>query len=133
MSALQRLAAAAALLAVTVFAGVSLVNGADYLLRPVGPFPFGNLLTVAGLVAAPLAALLYAGERRWLRGLCLLAVVLALLWYPVSISMAGNLNLTFSGNRGSSWYVLTGSSAILSLLSPVVVACARMVDRVRRR
>ena len=130
---MQRLLLAVALLAVTVFATASLVKGAGYLLWPVGPFPLGNLLTVAGLVAAPLAAMLYAGERRWLRGLCWFAVALAVLWYPVSIAMAGNLNLTFYGDRGLSWYVMTGASVLLSLLSPVVVAVARLFDALRNR
>ncbi len=123
---------ASVLVAVTVFAAVSLISGATYLLWPVGPFPLGNLLTAAGLVSPPLAAWLYAGNRRWLRGFCLVAMTLAALWYPVSIVMAGNPSLNFTGYRGVPWVWLTLGSAVLSLLSPVLVAGARLIDRLRR-
>ncbi len=133
MSAVQRLLLATLLVGTTVFAAASLVSGAGYLVWPIGPFPLGNLLTVFGLVGAPTAAWLYAGSRAWLRRLCIVAIVLALAWYPVSILLAGNVNLSFSGNRGQPWLVLTGISSLLSLLMPFVVAGTNLVDRLRRR
>ncbi|MEM8681839.1 MAG: hypothetical protein AAGF72_00325 [Pseudomonadota bacterium] len=121
-----------ALLAIAIFATASLVSGADYLLQPVGPFPLGNLLTTAGLASLPLAAWLYAGDRRWLNWLCLFAVVLAVCWYPASAALAGNLNLEFSGQRGGYWVMLTLASAVLSVMTPVVVLGVTVVDRLRR-
>ena len=100
---MQRLLLALALVAVAVFATASLINAADYLLWPVGPFPLGNLLTAAGMVAPALAAWLYAGDRRWLRGYCVLFI----------------------------W--LTLACAVTSLLAPVMVAIVRLVDVLRRK
>ncbi len=133
MGGLQRLLLATLLVGMTVFAIASLVSGADYLLWPVGPFPLGNLLTVLGLIGAPLASMLYAGSRNWLRRLCLVAVSLALAWYPVSALLSGNLNLIFSGDRGLAWFALTGVSTLLSLLVPILTAFIRLFDRLRGR
>ncbi len=133
MGSILRLLLATLLVAITAFAVASLVSGADYLVWPVGPFPLGNLLTALGLLGAPTAAMLYAGSRLWLRRLCLVAMGLALAWYPVSALLAGNLNLTFSGDRGLAWLALTGLSALLSLLVPLITALVRFLDRLRGR
>ncbi len=133
MTSSQRLLLATLLVSTTVFAAASLVSGASYLLWRIGPFPLGNLLTVLGLVGTPLAAWLYAGSRAWLRRLCVVTITLALAWYPFSILLAGNLNLSFSGNRGLPWLVLTGVSSLLSLTVPFVVVGVSLIDRLRRR
>lgn len=123
----QRLLLAILLLGSTVFATASLINGADYLLWSVGPFPLGNVLVVLGLVGAPAAAWLYAGPQRWLRRFCIFAILLALLWYPISILMSGNLYLNFSGDRGEFWWVMTVASVLWSLLTPFVVVIIRLI------
>ena len=133
MGSILRLLLATLLVAITAFAVASLVSGADYLVWPVGPFPLGNLLTALGLLGAPTAAMLYAGSRLWLRRLCLVAMGLALAWYPVSALLAGNLNLTFSGDRDLAWLALTGLSALLSLLVPLITALVRFLDQLRGR
>ncbi len=133
MTSAQRRGLAVLLVATTVFAMAALVSGAAFLVQPIGPFPLGNLLTVLGLVGMPLAAWLYSGSRAWLRGFCVVAIALALAWYPVSIALAGNLHLSFSGNHGFTWLVITAVITLLSLSAPMVVAIVRLVDRLRGR
>ena len=87
-----------------MFAIGLLVSGSSWLERllPLG-LPFGNLL--AASVFCALAWLAWrlgrAGtwQRRWAGG----ALVVSLAWLPVSIGLAGNLMLDFSGDRGALW------------------------------
>ncbi|MEM6512778.1 MAG: hypothetical protein AAF660_07180 [Pseudomonadota bacterium] len=127
MTPAHRRLAASLLVLTGLFANGSLFAGARYLTWPVGPFPLGNLLTVVGLVALPAAAGLFTERDSWLRRLCVLAVIVGLLWYPISIVLAGNVFLNFSNDSGQTWLGLTVATSVLALLAPLLVVIARLV------
>ncbi|MCW5520230.1 hypothetical protein J1N09_10300 [Aureitalea sp. L0-47] len=100
---------------VVVITTTLLVNGSDLLVYAVieDPFiPLGNVLTWLAMIALPLS--LYLGVRRFrmprskvdriLKVLLIIAIVLGVIWYPVSWALADNLSGSFGGNgvfRGS--------------------------------
>jgi len=111
----------------------ALVSGADLLVWELpGGMALGNPLTATGKTALASIGLVLASGRAS-RGLGVAAVVLALAWYPVSIALAGNLNLNFSGDRGATWLALTIAVVAAGVLSVTVSASARIVERIRRR
>ena len=108
------------LLAFVAFVLLSLFRGAPYLETDLpGGLPFGNLLTALGLCAtagASLALSLRGTKRRTVAAASLAAAVL---WLPVSVLLAGNLQLNFGEGRGAAW--LAFSAAV------VVGACSTLV------
>lgn len=99
-----------ALLLVAFFALVvlSLVRGAPYLETPLpGGLPLGNALVAIGLCAMAGAALVLSARGSMVRTASLASLVGAGLWLPVSIALAGNPQLNFSGGRGSLWVALS--------------------------
>jgi hypothetical protein len=105
-------------LAVAVFAVLSLVSGATYLgaVLP-GGLPFGNALAALCLSAAAGAAVRLSLPGTALRVASLAALIASVAWLPASVALAGNLELDFSGWRGSAWL-------IFSLVVVVAVLCA---------
>lgn len=103
------------LLAVAAFATVSLVRGASYLgfVLP-GGLPFGNALAAIGQCALAGAAVLLATRGTWRRRLALIALIAAIAWLPVSMLLAGNASLNFSGVRGTVWLWFTLVTLVLA-------------------
>jgi hypothetical protein len=121
------------LVAAAAFAVWSLASGASYLgtVLP-GGLPLGNALFPLGLCAIAGIAVLLSVPRTALRVVSVIALVIAALWLPVSIFLAGNLALDFDGWRGSAWLAYTavaGPAALASLLW----ALADSLLAVRRR
>ena len=104
------------LIAIAAAAIYSLVSGAAYLevMLP-GGLPFGNALTAIGLCSAAGAAIGLSTPRSLHRSVAAASFVAAILWLPVSIALAGNLALNFSGDNGLAWIVLSASTAIAVL------------------
>ena len=101
------------LLVVAAFALLSLVLGAPYLESQLpGGLPIGNALAAVGLCAAAGAAVGLSAGCTALRRLSVASLLGALAWLPVSIALAGNLDLNFHGGHGMAWLVL--SVAILA-------------------
>lgn len=99
------------LLAWAVFAVILLVSGSAWLERPLPlGLPFGNLLAASIPCALALLAWRSGRARTWQRRWASGALVAALAWLPVSIALAGNLALDFSGQRGVVWL---GFSAVV--------------------
>lgn len=120
-------------IAVFALSFASLVSGASWLgipLLEVFPLPLGNLVAkvlYVSLAALPVLATRPGTPSRIVAWLLLSAAVL---WLPVSIGLAGNLNLNFSSWRGELWLwyslgVLPGGSLLL-LLSQLI---RRALDR----
>lgn len=87
---------------------LSLVRGAPYLETPLpGDLPLGNGLVALGLCALAGAALVLSVRGSALRVASLVSLVGAVLWLPVSVALAGNPQLNFSGGRGSVWLALS--------------------------
>ncbi|MDR0182381.1 hypothetical protein [Lysobacter arvi] len=123
----------AALLALAAFAIGSLVAGASYLGVPLrGGLPLGNALAASGLCAIAACGATIA-HRGPVRCVAVVALVAALAWLPVSIAMAGNLALVFSGARGDAWIAWSAGVALLSFASLALAALQRVVRAVRSR
>ncbi|MEO1247387.1 MAG: hypothetical protein AAFX56_17000 [Pseudomonadota bacterium] len=113
------------LVVVAIAAFASLFTGAGFLvwLLP-GGLPLGNALTAIGLCAAGAAAIRLSPRGSFLRALSMFALGSSLLWLPVSIVLAGNLELNFSGHRGSVWIWMSIAN-FATVLSALVWALVR--------
>ena len=117
-------------LAVVALACGLLGTGAGVLeYRLPGGVPFGNALTVAGLVAAASFSRLVAAPGSLLRILSYIALAAAVAWYPVSIAMAGNLNLVFPRGNGRAWtyFTLAGAVVVGAALFAGLARAARLL------
>jgi len=87
---------------------LSLLRGASYLETSLpGGLPLGNGLVALGLCALAGAAVVLSGQGSALRAASLVSLAGAALWLPVSVVLAGNSQLSFSGGRGSVWLALS--------------------------
>lgn len=123
----------ALLLLIAAFALLSLASGASYLDAALpGGLPFGNALTAIGLCAAAGSAVGLSARRTALRLLSVVALIGAAAWLPVSIELAGNLNLNFYGGNGVAWLVLSGAvvTAVFGVL--VWALAAALLAKYRR-
>lgn len=117
----------AALLALAAFALGSLVVGAPYLETALpGGLPLGNALAALALCAIAACGASIA-RRGLVRKLSLLALLVAMAWLPVSIAMAGNLTLVFSGARGDAWIAWSAGVAIATVASLALAVVQRIV------
>lgn len=126
----------AALAGVFVLATWSLVTAQALLLWELpGGLPFGNLLTGAGKAALGGCAVLLARPGGLLHRLSMLALAAGLLWLPVSIAMAGNLQLNFAGGNGTAWWyytLATGGLCLLAFGLALLAGLYRLVTMRRR-
>lgn len=96
------------LLAIAVFALTSLALGASYLDTTLpGGLPLGNALAALGLCAAAAAAFGLSTPGTVLRLAALMSLFTAAVWLPVSILLADDLQLNFSGEPGLAWIVFS--------------------------
>jgi hypothetical protein len=114
----MRTAAVIALLAGTALVVFALANAWEGLLWSLpGGLPLGNALVALALCALPAAALLLSPPGTIGRRLSLVSLVVSMAWLPVSVLMAGNPNLNFSGGSGFAWTVFTAVTALMAILS----------------
>lgn len=117
----------AALLALAAFALGSLVVGAPYLETTLpGGLPLGNALAALGLCAIAACGVAIA-RGGVVRNLALVALLAAVTWLPVSVAMAGNLPLVFSGARGDAWIAWSAGVAIAAVASLALAVLQRLV------
>jgi hypothetical protein len=115
------------LLFLALFALGSIISGTEYLVLPLpGGVPLGNLLAAAVFICLAGAAFLLAAGHRRLRQLCAGNLLAAWLWLPVSIALAGNVALNFSGQTGTLWL---GISALLfcAILGSFLLVAGRAI------
>lgn len=125
----KRTLAVVALLAVAAFAIASLALGAGYLDSAIfGVFPFGNILAALALSALAGVALL-APHTASTRRFASVIFAAALAWLPISVWLAGNVALNFSGNRGTVWLAFTTGVALLVLASLLFAFALRFKAR----
>lgn len=104
------------LLCVSVAALVALLFGAEHLQYALmGGLPLGNLVAATGLIAVAWAALDLLPRRGRGRVIGVVSLLVAVAWLPLSIALAGNLALVFSGGRGDAWMALTAATVALVL------------------
>ena len=129
-----------------------LVTGSSILtiaLDSEGKIPLGNLITWAGMIALPLAV--YWGSNslrnpqgRWpliLSILLKIALVMALLWVPISFFLSGNFNFSFSNRpefRGGQtamkmFWAYSYGVAVLSILPILLLWLSLGIDRIIKK
>ncbi|MBS7456249.1 hypothetical protein [Coralloluteibacterium stylophorae] len=127
-----RLGIAAMACVAAALALASLVAGGDLLdLRLPGGLPLGNLLAwlvPCGLSAAALALAPVPGRAlRFARVSCVFAVA----WLPVSLALADDLALNFSGGRGTAWLAFSLAVAACAAAALPTAALAALIRRRR--
>lgn len=112
---MQRLTALVLFVLAAVSIGV-LVSGASYTewVLP-GGLPLGNALAAIGLCSLAGSAYSLCSVGSFRRRISQAVLVVTVLWLPVSIALAGNLELNFSGSRGTAWLVISSATAIAAL------------------
>jgi hypothetical protein len=96
------------LLVIFVVSVSSLVSGASFLGTALaGGLPLGNAIAALGLVSPAAIAVLLSPSESTVRVVALVVFCVAVAWLPVSIALAGNLALNFTGWRGSVWIGLS--------------------------
>ena len=83
-----------------------------------GGLPFGNLLVAVIFCLPPLMAIALSRAGTSVRYLSYASLVAGLAWLPISIGLAGNLNLNFQ-NDGESWVLFTSFVAVLAVTTLV--------------
>ncbi len=122
-----------ALLACAACALGSLTTGAPWLETGLpGGLPLGNALAALGLCAIAGAAVTIASPG-WVRLAAIASLVAAAAWLPVSIALAGNLALVFSGPRGDVWLAWSAGVAAFALFALALATLHRMVAACVRR
>jgi hypothetical protein len=121
------------LLAMSLFAFISLLNGPDYLEASLpGGLPFGNFLVAIGLCSMAAAALIVSPQRTFQRKVAYLALSASVVWLPASIALAGNLLLNFSGDSGDSWFSMSLAIFLLDLCSLLLAGIFWLASIFRR-
>ena len=114
---MSRIVAAALLLAAAACA-LPMVTGVAHLETPLpGGLPLGNLLTALVLCATAGAAVALVPPHTRLRTAAKLSLLAAVAWLPLSIALAGNLALNFTGGRGTAWLVLSLAIVVVVLVT----------------
>jgi hypothetical protein len=83
-------------------------------MRLPGGLPAGNALSAAALILPAGAGLLLSRRGSWPRTVSVAALVLALLWLPVSVALAGNLDLNFTESTGPAWFAFSALVLVAS-------------------
>ncbi len=121
------------LLILAAFALLSLVFGASYLETTLpGGLPIGNALAAIVLCAAAGSAVGLSARRTALRRLSVISLVGAVAWLPLSIALAGNLNLNFHGDNGVIWLTLSAVIAAI-VLCALIWALVSILLRLLRK
>ena len=122
------------LLLTTAFAVTSLASGAGFLGAPLpGGLPLGNALAALGLCAAAGAAIGLGRAGTMRRAVAIVALLAAGAWLPVSVVLAGNLALNFSGGRGQAWMAISLATVLLVAISLAWALVAALLSVCRRR
>lgn len=120
------------LLALAIVAAWLLFSGSELLdVELPFAFPAGNIAAAAMLVAAAAIPVLASVPGSRLRAVARATFILAVAWLPVSIAIAGGMQLSFSGWQSWAWMIYT---LTILLLVPIVLVWAVVAAlRARRK
>lgn len=125
-------AAVAAALLVAIFSAGSLLAGADFVSAVLpGGLPFGNFLAAGLFCGLAGAAVLMAPRNGLARRVASLALAASVAWLPLSIALAGNVSLNFSGDLGPVW--LWCSAGLFVCVLGALIVSARAAFLARRK
>lgn len=111
----------------------TLVSGSGYSERALpGGLPFGNVLAATTLCSLAGAAFALSPPGSIRRRVSRMTLLVAALWLPISVALAGNLALNFSGYRGTVWLAMTSVTTIAVLIC-LAWAVAGLLLGFRRR
>lgn len=93
-------------------------------------FPAGNIVAAVMLMGIAAVPVLSSAPGSRLRTVAKLTLVAAIAWLPVSMAIAGGMQLHYSGWQSWVWIAYT---LALMLAAPVVLAWAMVAALLRRR
>jgi hypothetical protein len=107
--------AVASMIAAAALALCLLVTGWSQLeSRLPGGLPAGNALSAACLILAAGAATLLSVRGSAAYWFSVASLFDAFVWLPVSIALAGNLELNFNDATGTAWFVFTAVALVMA-------------------
>lgn len=118
-------------MAIAITAGWLLFSGSDLLEAELPfAFPAGNIVAAVMLVAAAALPVLLSAPASKLRTVARATLLLAIAWLPVSMAIAGGMQLSFSGWQSWVWMAYT---LVLLLAVPIVLAWGVVAALLQRR
>lgn len=121
-----------ALLIVAGGSGLALVSGHSLVeARLPGGLPVGNVLAAIFLCSVAAASRGLSQSGSLLRFTASTSLAAAVAWLPVSIALAGNLELNFTGTRGDLWIGMTLVTLVAAFGSLVAGGVQYLVRRRR--
>lgn len=109
---------------VTAAAGASLLSGAHWLGQPIIYVPAGNWVAWTFLASLNAIAFFVTAATVWLRWPARVMLGLAMVWYPVSVALMGNLGL--SGGKAAAGSVWTGYTVLL-IVGPMLIMVTQSI------
>ncbi len=97
-----------------------------------GGLPVGNAVAAAAMILAAGAAHRISMPGSRVRGFAAVALGAALLWLPLSVAVAGNLDLNFGESTGPAWFAFTAFVFAAAFGSLIAAAVALGIARARR-
>jgi hypothetical protein len=94
----------------------------------IGGLPLGNILASIGLFSLAGSAFYLSPLGSARRRISQVVLILAMVWLPISILLAGNLALNFSGSRGSAWLIISWVTVVAVLGSLILSIVGAMRD-----
>jgi hypothetical protein len=98
-----------------------------------GGLPVGNALVVIALCSLACAAIAISRPGTLVRYVSVASLVAAAAWLPVSIGLAGNLNLNFSDSWWDVWVALSLSTVALVFVAIAWATIDHLIGRHSQR
>jgi hypothetical protein len=118
------------MIAVAAICFYLLISGSSYCERELAfGLPLGNALASIGLCTLAGSAFCLSPMRTFRRRISGAILLGAVLWLPISIALAGNLALNFSGFRGTIWLVISFATSIAVLVSLLLVIALALLGK----
>lgn len=94
-----------------------------------GGLPVGNALSALAMIFAAGAAVLFSIAGSRVRGFSRAALLVAVLWLPASIALAGNLELNFRESTATAWFAFTVLAFVASFGALLVALATSLMRR----
>jgi len=130
----MRLALNTLLIAIAIASFGALFFAPEHLVRyRISGLPILNAITAIGLCTASAAAIRLSPRGSIHEALSVAALIASILWLPLSIGLAGNLMLNFSGAQGDRWIWMNIFTFPIVLITFVWALLRAVLTQVRSR